>query len=76
MDGEGFTLYIFTNTPRCTSTCYDDCAANWPVVPGDNRRGRSRCFLFGTTARVDGTEQLTDQWIAGLQLTWTKPRVM
>ena len=39
VDAEGFTLYIFTNDTEGTSTCYDDCAANWPAVPGQRPRG-------------------------------------
>ncbi len=30
-DAEGMTLYLFTNdTTEGESTCYDDCAVNWP----------------------------------------------
>ena len=60
VDAEGFTLYIFTNDTEGTSTCYDDCAANWPAVPGDTAIGADLdASLFGTTARDDGSEQLT-----------------
>lgn len=60
VDAEGFTLYIFTNDTEGTSTCYDDCAANWPAVPGDTAIGADlEASLFGTTARDDGSEQLT-----------------
>ena len=60
VDAEGFTLYVFTNDTEGTSTCYDDCAANWPAVPGDTAIGADLdASLFGTTARDDGSEQLT-----------------
>jgi predicted lipoprotein with Yx(FWY)xxD motif len=60
VDGEGFTLYIFTNDTEGVSTCYDDCAANWPAVPGDTPVGADLdASLFATAPRDDGTEQLT-----------------
>ncbi len=60
VDAEGFTLYIFTNDTDGVSTCYDDCAANWPAVPGDTAIGADLdASLFGTAARDDGSEQLT-----------------
>ena len=60
VDAEGFTLYIFTNDTEGVSTCYDDCAANWPAVPGDAAIGADLdAALFATAARDDGTEQLT-----------------
>ena len=60
VDGEGFTLYVFTNDTGGESTCYDGCAGTWPPVPGDTAIGSDLdASLFGTTARTDGTEQLT-----------------
>ena len=60
VDAEGFTLYVFTNDTEGTSTCYDDCAANWPAVPGDTAIGADLdASLFGTSPRDDGTEQMT-----------------
>ncbi|MGH8916211.1 MAG: COG4315 family predicted lipoprotein, partial [Acidimicrobiia bacterium] len=60
VDPEGFTLYVFTNDTGGESTCYDDCAGNWPAVPGDTPIGSDLdASLFGTTPRTDGTEQLT-----------------
>jgi predicted lipoprotein with Yx(FWY)xxD motif len=60
VDGEGFTLYIFTNDTEGVSTCYDDCAANWPAVPGDTAVGGDLdASLFATAPRDDGSEQLT-----------------
>jgi predicted lipoprotein with Yx(FWY)xxD motif len=60
VDGEGFTLYIFTNDTEGVSTCYDDCEANWPPVPGDTPIGGDLdASLFATAPRDDGSEQLT-----------------
>lgn len=60
VDAEGFTLYVFTNDTGGESACYDGCAATWPPVPGDTAIGSDLdASLFGTTARTDGTEQLT-----------------
>jgi predicted lipoprotein with Yx(FWY)xxD motif len=60
VDAEGFTLYVFTNDTGGESSCYDDCAATWPPVPGDAAIGSGvDAGIFGTTARTDGTEQLT-----------------
>src|SRR5215203_2265053 len=32
VDGEGMTLYVFTNDTGGTSSCYDDCASSWPPL--------------------------------------------
>jgi predicted lipoprotein with Yx(FWY)xxD motif len=60
VDGEGFTLYVFTNDTDGVSTCYDDCEGNWPPVPGDTAVGGDLdASIFGTAPRDDGSEQLT-----------------
>jgi predicted lipoprotein with Yx(FWY)xxD motif len=60
VDAEGFTLYIFTNDTGGTSSCNEGCIENWPAVPGDTAIGADLdTSLFGTTARDDGSEQLT-----------------
>jgi predicted lipoprotein with Yx(FWY)xxD motif len=60
VNAEGFTLYVFTNDTDGESTCYDGCADLWPPVAGDTPVGSDLdASLFGTTARTDGTEQLT-----------------
>ena len=57
---DGFTLYVFTPDNGGDSTCYGDCAAIWPPVPGDTPSGPGvDASMFGTTTRDDGTEQLT-----------------
>lgn len=60
VDTDGFTLYIFTNDTDGESTCYEDCAALWPPVPGDTAISSDLdASIFGTTTRTDGSEQLT-----------------
>jgi len=60
VDPGGFTLYVFTADTGGESTCYDGCADLWPPVAGDTAIGSDLDgAMFGTTARTDGTEQLT-----------------
>jgi predicted lipoprotein with Yx(FWY)xxD motif/mono/diheme cytochrome c family protein len=60
-DGEGRSLYLFTNDERGSpSTCYDRCAENWPplVVQEAPQAGeRVAPSLIGTVAREDGSLQ-------------------
>lgn len=57
---DGFTMYIFTPDTEGVSTCYDDCAATWPPVPGDTPISSDLdSSMFGTAPRDDGSEQLT-----------------
>ena len=59
VDGEGFTLYIFTNDTEGTSNCNEGCIENWPAVPGDTAVGGDLdASLFSTITRADGSEQL------------------
>jgi predicted lipoprotein with Yx(FWY)xxD motif/plastocyanin len=62
VDAKGMTLYLFLKDTPNTSNCYDACAQNWPPllvngspVAGDNLDGAK----LGTTARKDGTMQVT-----------------
>jgi predicted lipoprotein with Yx(FWY)xxD motif len=59
----GMTLYTFDKDTMDTSTCYDQCATNWPpltvdsadaLVGGVNWPGK-----WGTTERTDKTIQVT-----------------
>ncbi|MGH2681814.1 MAG: COG4315 family predicted lipoprotein [Actinomycetota bacterium] len=61
-DADGRTLYLFLNDSGGESTCYDDCAANWPalVTEGDPlAEGEADVTLLGTTERTDGGLQVT-----------------
>lgn len=60
VDGDGMTLYLFDPDEAGESTCYDDCAANWPPLEGPVEAGDGTDpALLGTTDRTDGTLQAT-----------------
>lgn len=59
VDGDGFTLYGFTQDTPTTSACAGACADNWPPVPGDAKVGAELdSSLFTTITRDDGSTQL------------------
>ena len=61
-DGKGRSLYLFTGDGKNTSTCYGECAQNWPplLVSDKPRAGQGvAANLLGTTQRRDGTLQVT-----------------
>jgi predicted lipoprotein with Yx(FWY)xxD motif len=59
-DSEGMTLYVFANDSENRSTCYDDCATNWPAFTGEATAGEGVDeSLIGTTQRDDGETQVT-----------------
>ncbi len=59
-DGDGNTVYLFVPDAQGDSTCYDQCEANWPPVPGDVAAGGDAdSGLLGETTRTDGTSQAT-----------------
>lgn len=60
-DAEGRTVYLFTkDTTEGESACYDDCAAAWPPVPGEDGATLPPGIQgsLGTIARTDGSSQL------------------
>ena len=62
--GEGeMTLYTFDNDSNGESSCYDSCATNWPPLLVDEgaeaAAGEGVSGDIGTTARTDGTTQVT-----------------
>ena len=61
-DGRGFVLYAFTLDPRGRSACTGACAKAWPPYlvrkPPVAGAGVDKSLL-GTTARADGSRQLT-----------------
>lgn len=65
-DGEGMSLYLFTNDEPGTSNCYDNCAVNWPplLLEGDLSLGEGLDEnLVGTTERNGGSLQVTyNEW--------------
>lgn len=60
VDGEGRTLYLFLPDEQGDSTCYDDCAGNWPPLIGTAAPGEGADpALIGTVPRSDGSDQVT-----------------
>jgi predicted lipoprotein with Yx(FWY)xxD motif len=67
VDGNGMTLYTFTNDSEGVSNCSGDCLANWPaftVASEDELNaglGAVPQALLGTITRDDGALQVTYQ---------------
>ena len=61
VDAQGRTLYKFDNDTAGKSTCYDQCAANWPalVATGTPTAGTGLdASKLTTVDRTDGTKQV------------------
>lgn len=60
-DGNGMTLYFFSNDADGTSACQGGCLDAWPVFHADNLQVPSALSTadFGTITRGDGTMQTT-----------------
>jgi predicted lipoprotein with Yx(FWY)xxD motif len=63
VDADGKSLYAFTPDSAGTSTCYDDCATNWPPLLADDPAAISAgegldATKLTTTDRTDGTKQV------------------
>jgi predicted lipoprotein with Yx(FWY)xxD motif len=62
VDDKGMTLYLYTKDTPNTSNCYDKCATAWPPLLTTGNPVASNAVdasKFGTTARKDGTTQVT-----------------
>ena len=62
VDGKGMTLYLFTKDLPGTSTCAGSCAMSWPPLLTNGKPVAGTgvdASKFGTTARADGTTQVT-----------------
>jgi predicted lipoprotein with Yx(FWY)xxD motif len=62
VDSEGMTLYDFHKDKGTTSTCYGECAKDWPPLLTKGKAkamGGANASLLGTTKRKDGTVQVT-----------------
>lgn len=62
VDGNGMTLYLFTNdTPApSTSQCTGDCLAAWPPLSGQPTAGKGVSKeKLGSFTRTDGSTQAT-----------------
>ncbi|WP_135852704.1 COG4315 family predicted lipoprotein [Halorussus salinus] len=60
-DGEGMTLYRFTQDEGGESTCYDQCAEAWPPLTVEESPTVPDGLVgdVGTTEREDGSRQVT-----------------
>ncbi|MBI4491422.1 MAG: hypothetical protein HY690_01350 [Chloroflexi bacterium] len=61
-DARGMALYLYTRDEPNVSTCYDQCAQNWPpllATSGDPTAAAGLSGTLGTTVRKDGTRQVT-----------------
>jgi predicted lipoprotein with Yx(FWY)xxD motif len=62
VDSGGRTLYLFAADTGSKSVCYGQCAGIWPpvLVHGAPQAGPGvNASLLGTTARTDGTVEVT-----------------
>src|SRR2546423_2285102 len=62
VDGNGKTLYLFEADTSAQSTCSGACAQAWPPVTtsgAPKAAGGASASLLGTSARSDGTTQVT-----------------
>jgi predicted lipoprotein with Yx(FWY)xxD motif len=64
VDSQGRTLYLFKKDAGTKSTCFGECASDWPPLRADGKpavgRGAS-ASIVGTTTRSDGKPQVTYQ---------------
>jgi len=59
VDGDGNTVYLFTNDDGAP-TCNDSCADTWPPVPAPGSAGAGvDSDLISSATRADGSEQAT-----------------
>lgn len=63
VDGAGRSVYLFEADTGATSNCNGQCAQIWPPVlvggAAPMPTGGAQAALLGTTARADGTKQVT-----------------
>lgn len=60
VDGNGMTLYLFTNDSPNTSTCTGQCLVNWPPLLGEPTAGADvDDSKLGSFQREDGSTQAT-----------------
>ncbi len=69
VNGQGLTLYLFEPDHRGRSSCYQECAFQWPplTLPAGVTRPIAgagvHAALLSSTVRTDGTSQITyDGW--------------
>jgi predicted lipoprotein with Yx(FWY)xxD motif len=60
VDGDGRTLYAFTNDKGDQSACTGACATNWPALTGPATAGTGvQASLLSTSMQANGRSQVT-----------------
>jgi predicted lipoprotein with Yx(FWY)xxD motif len=60
VDGDGFTLYVFTVDTEGVSTCFEGCADVWPPVAAESEIASGLdASIFGSAPRPGEADQLT-----------------
>jgi predicted lipoprotein with Yx(FWY)xxD motif len=62
VDSQGLTLYLFKKDSGTSSACTGACASAWPPLRANGKPtagGGASALKLGTTARTDGTPQVT-----------------
>jgi predicted lipoprotein with Yx(FWY)xxD motif len=64
VDSEGRTLYLFKKDAGTKSTCFGECASDWPPLRADGKPAvgsGASASMVGLTTRSDGKPQVTYQ---------------
>jgi predicted lipoprotein with Yx(FWY)xxD motif len=64
VDSQGRTLYLFKKDAGTKSTCFGECASDWPPLRADGKPAvgsGASASMVGTTTRSDGKPQVTYQ---------------
>jgi predicted lipoprotein with Yx(FWY)xxD motif len=64
VDSQGRTLYLFKKDAGTKSTCFGDCASDWPPLRADGKPtvgSGASASMVGTTTRSDGKPHVTYQ---------------
>src|SRR5215217_1117660 len=62
VDSQGRTLYLFQRDSGTKSTCFGECASDWPPLRADGTPtvgDGAKASLVATTARSDGRPEIT-----------------
>jgi predicted lipoprotein with Yx(FWY)xxD motif len=62
VDSQGRTLYLFKRDSGTRSSCFGECASNWPPLRAHGKptvAGGAKASLVATTSRSDGPREVT-----------------
>jgi predicted lipoprotein with Yx(FWY)xxD motif len=62
VESQGRTLYLFRKDSGTKSTCFGECASDWPPLPAGGKPtvgSGANSSVVGTTTRSDGEQQVT-----------------